>query len=86
MTTKTPALEYTSDPMVSVTEQFTIFHHFLEEERGPVVSEMIANNGYEAIANAMVLARPYAGEVFTAMWFDCNGTKREVSVKVLDRK
>lgn len=79
-------LEYTHDAMVSVTEKYTIIQELAEEERGPIVSEVIANNGYEAIANAMTLARPYAGEVFTATWFDCDGGKREVSVKVLDRK
>lgn len=86
MATKTPALEHSYDPLVSVTEHYTIIHEMAEEERSPAVTDMIANNGVEAIANAMVLAKPYAGEVFTATWYDCDGEQREITLKVLARK
>lgn len=76
----------TLDPLVSTTGRFTIYCAPAEEERGPIVSEMIADNAYAAIGQAMSLSRPYAGEVFTATWYDNSGTKREVSVKVLDRR
>lgn len=76
----------TLDPMVSTTGRFTIYCAPAEEERGPIVSEMIADNAWQAISQAMTISRPYAGEVFTATWFDNSGTKREVSLKVIDRK